>query len=212
VPAKPDVIDSELEPWLAEPLGGSFEIEDARVEGDLANVRAAGGRIARSRLERTALTGSRLRSLALVDVVANGIEASAGDWTGGRLNRVVFDGCRMSGLILGQLEADDVIFRGCQLKLANFGYAKLRHVVFEDCVLDEADFGGATLRDVRFAGCQLLRADFSRAALTRVDLRGSELEPVGDVGGLRGAIIDQVQLAGLAPLLARAAGILVDDD
>ena len=67
MPAKPDVIDDELEPWVAEPLGGSFEIEDALVEGDLAHLRAAGGRIARSRLERTALTGSRLRSLALVD-------------------------------------------------------------------------------------------------------------------------------------------------
>jgi uncharacterized protein YjbI with pentapeptide repeats len=65
---------------------------------------------------------------------------------------------------------------------------------------------------VRFAGCRLLRADFGQAALTRVDFRGSELEPVGDVSGLRGAIIDSVQLAGLAPLLARAAGILVDND
>jgi fluoroquinolone resistance protein len=212
MPAKPDVLDDELVPWVAEPLRGSFEIEDALVEGELTNLRAAGGRIARSRLERTALTGSRLRSLALVDVVANAIEASAGDWTAGRLNRVAFDGCRMSGLILGQLEADDVVFRGCQLKLANFGYSKLRHVVFEDCVLDEADFTGATLRDVRFTGCQLLGADFGQAALTRVDFRGSELEPVGDVGGLRGATIDSVQLAGLAPLLARAAGILVDSD
>jgi uncharacterized protein YjbI with pentapeptide repeats len=211
MPAKPDVLDDELEPWVAEPLSGSFEIEDALVEGDLANVRAAGGRIARSRLERTALTGSRLRSLALVDVVANGIEASAGDWTGGRLNRVVFDGCRMSGLVLGQLEADDVVFRDCQLKLANFGYSKLRHVVFENCVLDDADFTGATVRDARFTGCQLLRVDFGQAALTRVDLRGSDLEPVGDVHGLRGATIDAVQLAGLAPLLARAAGIVIDN-
>ena len=118
----------------------------------------------------------------------------------------------MTGLILGQVEADDVVFRNCQLKLANFGYSKLRHVGFENCVLDEADFTGATLRDVRFTGCQLVRADFSQAALTRVDLRGSELEPVGDVGGLRGATIDPVQLAGLAPLLARAAGILIDND
>ena len=91
-------------PWVAEPLSGKFEIEDARIEGDLANVRAAGGRIARSRLEKTLLAGSRLRSLALVYVVADAIEASAVDWTGGRLNRVVFDGCRMTGLILGQTQ------------------------------------------------------------------------------------------------------------
>ena len=117
-------------------------------------MRAAGGRIARSRLERTALTGSRLRSLALVDVVANAIEASAGDWTGGAAEPRRVRRLPDVGLILGQLEADDVVFRNCQLKLANFGYSKLRHVAFEDCVLDDADFAGATLRDVRFAGCQ----------------------------------------------------------
>ena len=63
MPAKPDVIDSELEPWADETLDGSFVIEDALVEADLSGARAAGGRIARSRLERAALTGARLRSL-----------------------------------------------------------------------------------------------------------------------------------------------------
>ena len=110
-------------------------------------------------------------------------------------------------------ELDDVVFRDCQLTLATFHSSRLRNVVFEGCVLDEA-IPRARDHAVPCAstGCRLLRADFSGATLTRVDLRGSELDPVGDVGGLRGAMIDAVQLAGLAALLARAAGIRVDDD
>ena len=82
---------------------------------------------------------------------------------------------------------------------------------FAGCVLDDIDFSGAALQAVRFEDCRLVRADFSAARLTRVDLRGSELDPAGDVAGLRGAKIDSIQLAGLAPLLAQAAGIVVDD-
>ena len=125
----------------------------------------------RSRLDRAVLTGSRLRSVALIDVVASGCELSGADWTS----------------------------------------ARLRRVVFEDCELDEAFLGRGTMRAVRFTGCRLRRADFSGASLARVDLRGSDLEPAGDVSGLRGAIIDGVQLAGIAGHLAGALGIKVDD-
>src|SRR5437773_578658 len=71
--------------------------------------------------------------------------------------------------------------------------------------------GFGDLRAVRFDRCRLVRADFTGASLARVDLRGSELDPAGDVGALRGAIIDPVQLAALAGHLARAAGIRVED-
>ena len=44
-----------------------------------------------------------------------------------------------------------------------------------------------------------------------VDLRGSDIEPDGDVTALRGATIDPVQLVALGPLLARGLGIDVRD-
>ena len=128
------------------------------------------------------------------------------------LRRVAFTGARLGGLQLVEATAEDVVFRDCRLELTTFRGAKLRNVRFEGCILDEADFLAATLQSVRFDGCRLLRADFSSATLKRVDLRGSDLEPAGDVAGLRGAIIDSIQLAGLAPWLARAAGITVSDD
>jgi uncharacterized protein YjbI with pentapeptide repeats len=211
VPSPPDVIDEELEPF-AGALTSQFDIEDALVGGDFSEARAAGGSVRRSRLDRAVLTGARLRSLSLVDVIVSGCEASGADWTSARMRRVVFEGSRLSGTLFADAELEDVVFRDCKLTLASFNSARLRECVFEGCELDEAFLGRGTMRAVRFSDCRLRLADFTGASLARVDLRGSELEPAGDVAGLRGAIIDGVQLAGLAGHLARAAGITVSDD
>ena len=212
MPATPDVLDDgDLEPWSGA-LEGAFVIEDALVSGRFEQVRAAGGRIMRSRLDRVGLTSARLRSLSLTDVAAVALEASGADWSGATLRRVEITGSRLGGLQLVEAAAEQVLFRDCRLELATLRGARLRNVRFERCLLDDTDFLGATLQAVGFEACRLLRADFTSATLTRVDLRGSDLDPAGDVNGLRGATIDSVQLAGLAPLLARAAGIKVEDD
>src|SRR4051812_49876720 len=96
LPARPDVIDDELEPFSG-PLTSRFEIEDALVSGDFTEARAAGGRFLRSRLDRVALTGSRLRSVALIDVIGAGGELSGAGLTNARLGRGVFEGSRMAG-------------------------------------------------------------------------------------------------------------------
>ncbi len=57
-----------------------------------------------------------------------------------------------------------------------------------------------------------MEADFSKALLTRVDLRGSELALAGSVLGLRGAIVDPLQLMDLARTLAQELGIAVEDN
>ena len=118
----------------------------------------------------------------------------------------------MTGLGGAELQAEDVLFRGCKLDLASFRFARIHRTTFEDCVLDEADFAGAALADTRFAHSEIRRVNFEKAELARVDLRGSELEdPRGDVMALRGAIIDSVQLVGLAAVLADRVGIAVED-
>jgi uncharacterized protein YjbI with pentapeptide repeats len=210
-PAAPDVIDEDLQPFSGE-LTSQFDVEDALVTGDFSEARAAGGRFGRSRLDRAVLTGSRLRSLSLVDVVATGCEASGADWTSARMHRVVFEGSRLAGTQFADSELEDVVFRNCKLTLASFNSARLRECVFESCELDEAFLGRGTMRAVRFGDCRLRQADFTGASLARVDLRGSDLDPAGDVAGLRGATIDGIQLAGVAGHLARALGIKVEDD
>lgn len=210
---EPDVADEHLDDWTPEPLAQGFVIEDARLRDDASFVdaNATAGRIASSTLDGVALSGARLRSLSLIDVIARDVDASNADWTGARCNRVVFERCRLTGLRMAELEADDVAFRDCRLDLADLRGAQIRRALFEGCVLDEADLSGAQLQSVRFARCQLRRAELDRAKLDRVDLRGCELELRGDLSALRGATIDTVQLIGLARAFADAAGIVVDD-
>jgi uncharacterized protein YjbI with pentapeptide repeats len=207
----PDLPDA-LEPWEAEPLADGFGIEGVRVGADLAGARATSGRFEQCELEGATLTGSRLRSVTMLDVVARRVDASNADWRGARLRRVVFEACRMTGANLAEADVENVVFRDCKLDLASFQLGRLRRVAFEGCVLDEATFSGTTLIDTRFAGSQLRRVELDGVRLTRVDLRGAQLEePRGSVTGLRGSIVDPVQLVGLAPILADGLGITVAD-
>jgi uncharacterized protein YjbI with pentapeptide repeats len=210
----PDVDDERLRAWEPAPLERGFEIDDARIGGDagLARSAAGGGRIRHSRLAGADLTGARLRALELVDVIATDVDAANADWTGARLRRVLFERCRMTGFNAAGLDAENVVFRDCKLDLASFHGARLRRTAFAGCVLDEADFRAAQLIDVRFGGSQIARADLEAVRFTRVDLRGARFEePRGAVSGLRGAIIDPVQLVGLAAVLADGLGIVVAD-
>lgn len=209
-PVAPDIEEAELDPWAESELANGFALEDALVDGvALGSLRASAGRVARGALAGVDLAGSRLRSLTLIDVVVREGDFANADLTGARLKRVVFERVRMTGVTLAESQVEDVLFRGCRLDLASFRAAEIARVAFDDCVLDEADFYGAGLRQVRFAGCQLRRIELEQVRLSSVDLRTSELDdPRGE---LRGAIIDSVQLAGLAPLLAARLGIKVDD-
>lgn len=211
--ARPDVDAQQLATWEGGRLAAGFEIEDARIDAtsDLAGIEATRGRVVHSSLSGVRLAGSRLRSLTMIDVLAAGIDASNCDWTGARLRRVVFEDCRMTGLQAAELAADDVVFRNCRLDLANFRQAAIRHTTFEGCVLDEADFAGASLVDSRCTDSRLRATALHDTRLSRVDLRRSELAPAGDVLALRGAIVDSGQLVGLAPQIAQAVGIVVDD-
>lgn len=208
---KPDVLDDEdLTPWT--PDGTKFDVEDVLVhEGDLGDLKAPGARVLRSRFTQTRLAGSRLRSIRLADVhVADG-DLSNADVGGGQLTRVRFERCRMTGFKAAEATLEDVAFVRCKLDLASLRGAKLRRVSFEDCVLDDADLSSAEIREARFVACTLRRVVLDHARLRAVDLRGSDVEPDGDVTALRGATIDPVQLVALGPLLARGLGIDVRD-
>jgi uncharacterized protein YjbI with pentapeptide repeats len=209
---QPDVADEELEPWTAEPLGSGFVIEDARVaDADWGEVRAAGGRVLRSRLDGVRCGAARMRSLRLVDVIVRDADLSNADWGSAALHRVVFERCRMTGFNGSGLEAESVVLRECGLDLANLRGASLRAVAFDDCGLDDADLSGATLREVRFEHSRLRRVMIDGLRLQRVDFRGSQLDPDGDITALRGAIVDSLQIVELGPLLARGLGITVRD-
>lgn len=207
---KPDVSgDEDLGAWTPD---GRFDVEDALVgEVDLGELKAAGARVLRSRFEKTRLAGARLRSLRAADVIVADADWSNADLGGAQLARVRFERCRMTGFKAAEAKLEDVAFVRCKLDLASFRGAQLRHVTFEDCVLDDADLTSAQLRETRVAASSLRRVLIDDARLRAVDLRGSDVEPDGDVTALRGATIDPIQLVALGPLLARGLGIDVRD-
>ena len=130
----------------------------------------------------------------------------------GRLTRVRFERCRMTGFQWPEGELQDVRFVGCSLELANLRGADLRRVRFEDCVLREADLTGARLTDVLITGCDLRGADLAGVRSQRLELRSCRVEGLQGVDGLRGALVLWSDVLDLAAPLAAAAGLVVLSD
>jgi len=208
----PELASEELDSVELPELDARFELEDVRVcSASLAKVDAGSGCIRRVHLQDVDLGESKLRAVALVDVIAERLDAANGDWGGAQLRRVLFSDARLTGLSLAEARIEEVSFKACKLDYANFRHSEIERVSFEDCVLTGADFQGASIKATVFSRCQLVEADFSKAAMSIVDLRGSELRLAGSLLGLRDAIIDPLQLMELSRTLAQQLGITVED-
>jgi uncharacterized protein YjbI with pentapeptide repeats len=208
----PELVADELESIDLGRLIARFELEDVRVcSASFPDLDAGSGRLVRGQLVDVGLGASKLRGVELLDVIAERLDAANGDWGGARLRRSLFSEARLTGLSLAEARIEHVRFKLCKLDYANFRHCEIEHVSFEDCVLTGADFQGAKIKETVFSGCQLLEADFSKAELARVDMRGSGLALAGSVLGLRGAIVDPLQLMELARTLAHELGITVED-
>ena len=208
----PEFASEELESVQLAGLDARFELEDARVcSVSLLEVDAGSGRLGRVHLKDVDLGESKLRGVDFVDVIAERIDAANSDWGGAQLRRTLFSDARLTGLSFAEARIVEVSFKGCKLDYANFRHSEIERVSFEDCVLTGADFQGASIKATVFSRCQLVEADFSKAVMSLVDLRGSELRLAGSVLGLRGAIIDPLQLMELSRTLAQQLGITVED-
>jgi uncharacterized protein YjbI with pentapeptide repeats len=209
----PELISEELESVELSGLAPRFALEDVQVSSrSLVNVDAGSGRLKRALLEDVGLGQSKLRAVELVDVVAVRIDAANGDWGGAQLRRAQFSDARLTGLSLAEARIAEVSFKACKLDYANFRHCEIEQVSFEDCVLTGADFQGASIEATVFSRCQLVEVDFTNTAMSLVDLRGSKLTLAGSALGLRGAIIDPLQLMELSQTLAQQLGITVTPD
>lgn len=208
----PDFTSDQLEGIEVNGLDAQFGLEDVRVcSVSLPKTDAGSGRFRRAHLKDIDFGESKLRAVQFIDVAAERIDAANGDWGGAQFRRAQFKDARLTGLNLAEAQVEQVSFKGCKLDYANFRHSAIKQVSFEDCVLTGADFQGASLNATLFSRCQLAEADFSKAEMSLVDLRGSELALAGSVLGLRGAIIDPLQLMELARTLAQELGIAVED-
>jgi uncharacterized protein YjbI with pentapeptide repeats len=201
--------------WLV-PHDGSWEPDgdqDTVLFGTTraVDVDASGTRFLDCAFTGTVLEGGALRRARFINVWAHetrltGTDLTESEWQDGALL-----GSMIAAVPLPGARLDRVTFRGCKLDGVNFRGAALTDVIFEDCLLREADFGGAALTRTSFLGSRLTGTTFAGASLDHADLRGAELDITIEPGSMRGAVISPAQLVELAPLLADAMGITVEE-
>ncbi|MEO5950548.1 MAG: pentapeptide repeat-containing protein [Candidatus Saccharimonadales bacterium] len=162
-------------------------------------------------IEKCRLGGAQLPRLSARDALLSKSDFSGSIMTQASFNRVILSDCRMSGLDFSNAQLHDVVFKGCKLDMVNFRFADLRRVKFVDCQLVEADFLSGVLHDVTFESCQLEATVFEKATCKSVDLRTSELINIVGWPSLKGATIDGAQLSMVAPSLAYALGLTVNN-
>jgi uncharacterized protein YjbI with pentapeptide repeats len=132
-----------------------------------------------------------------------------------RANRSRWSDVTMTGRI-GSFQAHEASLRSvrlvaCKLGLLNLRNASLLDVEIVDCEIDELDLTHAKVRRIRFDNTRVNRVDLQHAALQDVDLRGATIASVDAVTNLRGTTFTSWQIADLAPLMAREAGIRIED-
>jgi uncharacterized protein YjbI with pentapeptide repeats len=162
-----------------------------------------------ARISRTDLSESQFVRASIGDVVFSDCNFANGRWSEAALTRVSFEECQMTGFDVNSASLLDIQFLRCKLSLSSFRYLSHAKVLFADCEMDGTDFQGVDLRQCFFDRCILTGSLFNEAKAHGLDLRGSSIADVQGIGGLGGAVIDQLQLLDLAQALASNAGLVV---
>jgi len=182
----------------------------------LANLTASGVVLKNFSLEeslcdKVQIIQSDLERLVLADVVVRASDFSAANCAGSGLRRVTITGCRLSGIDFSNARLKDVVFEDCKLDMANFRTAQLERVSFKDCSLQATDFPMSKLKDITFSGSTLDGVLFGNSTMQNLDLRSASLGMIHGIESLKGAVIDTVQLVSLAPQLATALGMDIQE-
>ena len=190
----------------AEFLGelSSISVVGATLEEAVGPLVIDGGRITRTDLNRSRFLRPSLSDLVFLDCNLANLR-----WGGAAMTRTIFQECQMTGFDVNSSSLLDIQFLGCKLSLSSFRFLAKAKVRFVGCEMDGADFHAVDLRDCRFERCILTDSLFHEAKAAGVDLRGSSLTGLQGIDGLRGAVIDQIQLLDLAESLASHAGLTV---
>ncbi len=187
---------------------------------ELKNISLSGARLAGrggpllvdgARITRCDLSESRFVRPSVGDAVLFDCNLANARWSEASVTRVSFENCQLTGLDVNSSVLTDVSFLRCKLSLSSFRYLARAKIRFADCELDGADFQGVDLRPATFARCVLTGALFHQARADGLDLRGSSITAVQGIDGLRGAVIDHLQLLDIVEGLAAHAGLLVRD-
>jgi len=189
-------------------LGGAGEGESGAID----DPDARGARFLECAFDSTDVDGGRLRGSRFNDVWLGearwvGTDLSESSWLDCEFNGGLLAGAAMYGARMQR-----VVFHRCKLDAVNLRQAGLREVVFADCVLREVDLREARLERVSFPGSTLEAVRLAGIRAERLDLRGVRGLGIADgLESLRGAVVSPAQLIDLAPALAEALGITVEE-
>jgi uncharacterized protein YjbI with pentapeptide repeats len=153
----------------------------------------------------TKLRGATFSECIAADLHAPVFSAPRSSWRDVRIEH-----SRLGSVELYDASLRSVHIDGSKLDFVNLRNAVLTDVLLSNCIIDELDLSTATVQRLALHNCRIGTLDVANATLTDADLRSSDFGAVHGVEGLRGAIIDDVQLALMAPLLAAHLGLVVE--
>jgi len=195
-PGDPDGLDAH----------GSYEglhWDQLSTEGrDLSGIDVSECEFADWNANETQLRGARFREVRIERMNAPVFTAP----------RVTLRDVEITGSRFGSAELYESELRAVTITGSKFGWANLRgaevtDVVFRGCIFDELDLGGAQLTRVAFEDCRIDRLVVTNAKAQHLDLRGAELGGIEGLPGLRGSILDDLQLASMTRIFADHFGI-----
>lgn len=171
---------------------------------DAANARFLECGLYDCRLDKSALRGASVLECVCDRLHATSIDVARSSWR----DTVVGD-CRFGALDAHGSTMANVRFTAGKLDFVNLRGSELSDVLFVRCRLGEVDLGAAQLKRVSFVDCRIDKLEFSGAALDEVDISRSEVQHVGGIASLSGALISDTQLHDLAAVFAGHLGIQV---
>jgi uncharacterized protein YjbI with pentapeptide repeats len=178
--------------------------------GDLTGVDLAGVSLMECVLDAVTLTDTGLRGARFVDTLvrssfATSLVAARSTW-----RRVLIESPRWGSAELFDSTFESVQLRGGKIDFLNLRGAKLTDVVIEDAQITELDLAGFTGTRVAIRNCRIDTLDLTRATCIDVDLRDTSFSRVVGIEGMRGTILNEIQLAEFAPVLAGLLGIRIE--
>jgi uncharacterized protein YjbI with pentapeptide repeats len=178
--------------------------------GDLTGVDLSGASLMECVVDGVTLTDTGLRGARFVDTslgasFATSLIAARSTW-----RRVRIENPRWGSAELFDAGLESVTISGGKIDFLNLRGAKLTDVLIENAQITELDIASCIATRVAIHNCRIETIDFTRATCLDVDLRESSFSRVLGIEGMRGTILNDLQLAEFAPVMAGLLGIRIE--
>lgn len=153
------------------------------------------------------VVGVELDRAQVTDATLDGCDLSGVVLSAYAVRRAKVLRTRIRDCILGGGIVQDTEITDCPTERLSLRFSTLQRVTFTDCSLVGADFYGAVFDKVVIDRCDLSGAHFDGATVKDLTMTSCTLLGVTGALSLKGAVVDLDDLPGLAPSLAREAGL-----